>query len=271
MTSPIAAATIGRIGGEIDTTSVGSDEDGARGGPHRCLGRLLAALVVFAAFTGAARDGETVEVPVEVGTGPAFFQLDRPRFGDRGPIADDQPWHFGWRLEIAAIITREWAREHPEMVPPKHRARLQQLDRVRYSPTVLSLIPRSLIISPKFWNTGIYGSTWEFLHLGFGLTLGRAHLNAAGGLIFTYAFMHSETLSSPFHFVRPGLDLGIDLFVPFSDRFGMSIGWDSHLYIPQTIGGGVLDFGADGPALWHIGETFVMFHYTFPFNYRGSL
>ena len=230
---------------------------------------LVAVFVLCATFLLTPR-AEAVTVPVEVATGPSFFQLDTPRLGlsEPGPIAADQPWHFGWRLEIAAVIDRQWAREHPGYIPPEYRARMQQMEEVRYSPAILSLIPRSLIISPKIWDTGIYGATWEFMHAGLGISLGEARLNVGAGLLFTYAFMHSENLPSPFHFVRPGLDVGAHVYVPFSEEAGMSIGWDSHMYLPQEIGGGVFEFGGDNGTLWHIGEAFVMFHYIFP--YTGS-
>lgn len=210
-----------------------------------------------------------VTVPVEVATGPALFQLDRPRFGaEPNALAADQPWHFGWRLEIAAVIDEEWAREHPAYVPPQHRKRLAEVGEVRYSPAVLSLIPRSVIISPKFWDTGVYGSTWEFVRVGVAGGLEAVRIRARGGLIGTYAFMHSDSdrLPSTFHFIRPGLDLELGLYVPIGDAGGFSLGWTSNVYIPQAIGGGVFQFTGDRGVLWHIGEAYALLHVRFPYD-----
>lgn len=236
---------------------------------RRLATALVAAVCWFGLAAGHSSSARAVTVPVEVATGPAFFQLDRPRLGgDPNAIAADQPWHFGWRLEIAAIIDREWAREHPSYVPPQYRERLAQLGEVRYSPAVLSLIPRSLIISPKFWDTGVYGSTWEFLRVGIGGGLEALRLRARAGLIATYAFMHSDgdRLPSAFHFFRPGLDLELGLYVPIGEAGGFSLGWTSNMYIPQAIGGGIFQFTGDRGVLWHIGEAYALIHVQFPYD-----
>lgn len=236
--------------------------------PRRLILVKIAGLVlVGVAITATPTSTRAVTVPVEVATGPSFFQLDHPRIGgEPNALAEDQPWHFGWRLEIAAVIDREWAREHPEYVSPRQRARIEDIGEVRFSPAVLSLIPRSLFISPPVWETGLYGATWEFLHAGIGANFDSARLGVGGGLIFSYAFMHSETLPSPYHFVRPGLNLGASFYVPVAETAGFSLGWDSHAYIPQAIGGGVFDFSGDLGTLWHIGEAYLMFHYVFPYS-----
>lgn len=228
---------------------------------------LFSWLFVILLAACSATSAAATTVPVEVASGPSFFNLDRPQLsGQPNALAADQPWHFGWRLELAAVIDEEWAEENPGYVPDKYRSRLKQLGEVKYSPAILGLIPRSLFISPKFWNTGIYGATWEFLHAGIGASIGEVSVNVGAGAIATYTFVHSDTLSSPFHFLRPGLDLGAHLFVPFSEKTGLSVGWDSHLYIPQRIGGGLFEIGGTRENLWHIGEAFVAFHYTFPYK-----
>ncbi len=229
---------------------------------HLVIGAIATCIAIAVPASAAA-----TEVPVEVATGPSFYNLDRPQLGgEPNALAADQPWHFGWRLEIAAVIDREWARENPEYIPEQHRERLQRVERVRYSPAFLSFIPRSLFISPKVHNTGIYGATWELLHAGIGATFGDARLNVGAGLLATYTFIHSETLPSPFHFIRPGVDLGAYLFVPFGNGIGLSVGWDSHMYIPQRIGGGVFEIGGARENLWHIGEASLALHFTVPYQ-----
>jgi len=231
---------------------------------------LLAGATWLCSGIAAPSPARAVQVPVEVATGPSFFQLDRPRFGGGEPnaIARDQPWHFGWRLEIAAVIDEEWAREHPEYVPQQYRSRIRQVGEVRYSPAVLSLIPRSLIISPKIWDTGIYGATWEFLRVGIGAGFDAFRLRARGGVVATYAFMHSDSARLPgsYHFFRPGLDLELALYVPIGDSAGFSLGWTSNVYLPQAIGGGLFQFTGDKGVLWHIGEPFALVHVQFPYD-----
>ncbi|MFB6351244.1 MAG: hypothetical protein ABEN55_08585, partial [Bradymonadaceae bacterium] len=232
--------------------------------PARLLGRSFAVILLAAIGLPSAASADTV--PVEISSGPSFFNLDQsPLTRDRGALADDQPWHFGWRLEMAAIIDSEWAKDHPEYVPPERRRQLRRVENVRYSPMYLALIPRSLLISPKIWNTGIYGATWEILHLGGSVQIGDVDIGLGAGLLLTYAYVDSETLSSPYYFLRPGSDIGLSVRVPLSDKVALSAGWDVHMYLPQKVGGGVFEIAKNGGNLWHISEPYLLVHYRFPY------
>jgi len=238
----------------------------------RALTIALSAAAVWFGFAAAdSSAARATTVPVEVATGPTFFQLDRPRPGSgRNAIAADQPWHFGWRLEIAAVIDEEWARENPSYVPPGQRERIAEFGEVRYRPGPLSVVPRSLIISPKVWDTGLYGATWELLRVGIGGGLEWLRLRARGGVVATYAFMHSEAdgLAPNFHFLRPGIDVELGLYIPFGEAGGFRIGWTSNIYVPQAIGGGIFQFGGTRGSLWHIGEAYALLHFRFPYELR---
>jgi hypothetical protein len=214
------------------------------------------------------RRSKEVTVPVDLSVGPSFFMFGNLFTGDdvlSGPIYEDQPVHYGLRFNMAAVIDYEFVRKNPHVVPRKYRGMFKEDTVVFYKPAALSLIPRNLYLSPKRQNTSVYGATWKLLGVGLNLIqTSSARLGVGVGGLLTYAHIDSDAFASPTHFLRPGLSLDAQLAIMLSDTIGFSAGWSSNFYLPQDIGGGIMD-GSGDDALWHIGESFVMLHYRFPF------
>lgn len=219
--------------------------------PARLL--LLSALLLPALATAA----RPVTVPVDVGVGPTallFF----------GPIFEDQPIHTGVKISVDAVLDREWLRQNQRLIPKRYRKQAQRVDEIRISPSIF--IPDTLIISPKVRNTGMYGVTWKPLGLGLPLSSSPVRLSVGGGLLLTYAYLHSDTLADT-HLLRPGAELGVDLELQFSKRFLVSVGWESALYVPQELGGlGLPDRLRDG--IFHVGQAYLQLHFRFPYSTR---
>lgn len=210
-----------------------------------------------------------VTVPVDIGVGPTFNTLgaiDFANFGLAGPIYEDQTFHYGIRISLEAVLDQQFLRENSRLVPRQYRSHVRQMTEIRFKPGIASLIPTSLLISPKINNTGVYGATWSFLGLGIAPISGPIRLGINGNIIATYAFIYSDTVASPTHFLRPGAELSIDLEIPVTDQFLLSLGWASQFYIPQQVGGSVFDLGSGNDALWHIGQAFFMFHFRVPYT-----
>lgn len=221
--------------------------------PLALLGCLL--------LPGAATAQRTVTAPVDVGIGPAAFFFF-------GPVFADQPLHTGLKINVEAVLDKEWLRKHQALIPRKYRKQALQSDEIRFSPAVLALIPESLIISPKYRNTGIYGATWKPVGIGLPLSSSPVRFSVDAGLLLTYAYVYSdlETLGTT-HFLRPGLKLGADLEFQLSESFLISIGWDSAVYIPQRLG----TFSQTKPlseSIFHVGQAYLMFHFRFPYSTR---
>ncbi|MFP2912777.1 hypothetical protein ACLESD_48780 [Pyxidicoccus sp. 3LFB2] len=219
--------------------------------PARLL--LLSALLLPALATAA----RPVTVPVDVGVGPTallFF----------GPVFEDQPIHTGLKISVDAVLDREWLKKNQRLIPKRYRKQAQRVDEIRISPSIL--IPDTLIISPKVRNTGMYGVTWKPLGLGLPLSSSPVRLSVGGGLLLTYAYLHSDTLADT-HFLRPGAELGVDLELQFSKRFLVSVGWESALYVPQELGGlGLPERLRDG--IFHVGQAYLQLHFRFPYTTR---
>ncbi|MCE9671981.1 hypothetical protein LY474_29665 [Myxococcus stipitatus] len=215
------------------------------------LALLCAALLPSLAWA------QRVDVPVDVGVGPAAFLFF-------GPVFEDQPLHTGLKLSVEAVLDKEWLRKNARAIPTRYRKYARSLDEVRISPSLL--IPDALILSPKLRDTGMYGATWKPLALTLPLSSGDARLAVGTGLLLTYAYLHSDTLPAT-HLLRPGAELGLELEVALSRTVLVSLGWESALYIPQELGGlGLPDRLRDG--IFHVGQAYLQLHVRFPYTTR---
>ena len=173
-----------------------------------------------------------VTVPVDLGIGPAAYLINNPIFLD-------QPVHFGLKISLKAIINRALLRRYRHRVPSQYRRYLRNTEEVRLNP--LFFLPDSLIISPKIWNTQMYGITFRPLGFGLSTNVGPLRLSAGAGLLLTYVFIESNKLPNDpvtMHFLRLGADVKVELEFPITDSFLISIGWASQLYIPNRWGEG---------------------------------
>lgn len=211
------------------------------------------------------RKPEPATVPVQIGLGPSAYFIT-------GPIQSDQAPHYGLRIYAKAIIEGENLKRAAKRAPKKYRKYVSGLDEVRVGHL---LVPDAIIISPKVNRTSIYGATWRPIALGFPLIDSGVKLDLDAGLMLTYAYFNTSgnasTEPKPLpagttHFLRPGIDLRLELEVPLGDTFLFSTGWSSGLYIPQRIGGGIGTLGPTNESIWHLGQAYAVFNVRIPFE-----
>lgn len=220
--------------------------------------RLLpAAIAVLACLAAGPAAAAELEVPVDLGIGPAGCWFT-------GPIGANQPVHGGLKLSLAAVLDREFINAHLDRVPPRYRAMASRMDEVRYRPSLL--IPESLWISPRVGDVGVYGVTWRPVGVAIPLAKGDSRLDLGAGLLLTAAYLHGNPQVLPsgsMVFVRPGIDVTLRWEVPvIEDAFLVAVGWTSQIYLPQKLGGSLLESGGfDAGSLWHVGQLFVTLHW----------
>ncbi|MCA9537237.1 MAG: hypothetical protein KC620_00030 [Myxococcales bacterium] len=196
-------------------------------------------------------------VPVDLGIGPAFHFIT-------GPIQDDQSPHYGLKISLKAIITREVIEQNKSKIPKKYRGMASKIDEARFSPSIF--IPDTLFISPRFENTAMYGISWRPIGLDLPL-IKKPRLAIGIGLDLTYAYLDSDLKAlGTTHFLRPGLDAKAEFEVPITDSFLISVGWMSVFYPPQKVGGGIFTWGELDESIWHLGQAFVQLHFRFPYT-----
>lgn len=213
-------------------------------------------MLAFASTAHAAR----IEVPVDVGFGPAAHLIS-------GAVFDDQPIHWGLKFSLAAVLDKRTIQRHSGKLPASYRKMAQGLEEARITPSIF--IPDTIFISPKVKNTGLYGLTWEPIGLSIplvGKPSSAFHARFSGTLLATLAFLHSDVLPNTF-FARPGVGLGVDAEVRITRSFFVSLGWTSGLYIPQQLGKfGIGSLEELGGSMWHIGQGWVKLHVRFPYT-----
>jgi len=203
-----------------------------------------------------------IEVPIDIGVGPAVNLVT-------GPVYRDQAIHTGLVFSAEAVLEKKTLRKVKGQIPKKYRDMVMSMNEVRISHF---LIPDQFFLSPK----GMLGGTTGMWGIGFrpiGIDIPFVYepafrFDVGAGLRLSYAYLPSDDLPSPTHFLRPGLDLKAEAEVPITDRFLVSFGWNSQFYIPQEVGGPVLELGTLDESIWHIGQGFFKFHFRFPYEYK---
>lgn len=208
---------------------------------------------------GGSRD---VIVPIDVGIAPTFNFIS-------GVVQGDQLFHTGLRISVEAVLSQKLIRQNINKVPKKYRKMVARSTEIRMDVTPW-YVPQSLVISPKIGdgNTGIYGVAFNPLGVGLTLTPSPLRFSLGAGAMLKYMFIHSDTLPSPTHFIRPGIELNADFEFPIvPDVFYLSLGWGSQFYIPQKVGAlpwevptGIKD------SIWHVGQAYLMAHFRFPYT-----
>lgn len=221
----------------------------------------------------------TAMVPVQVGVAPTGILLGGPalslsEFGFEGRLLEDRLIHTGLRLDVAAIITAELIRQHRQMVPTQARRHIINAGEVRFSPSILRLLPTTLYLSPPVaGNAQAWGATWGLIGAGLAQNFGAFRPSLGGSVIATLMYINSPSLAADhYFFIRPGIELNLDLEFKIVDQFLVSLGWASQVYIPQTLsetGLAMLGTGGfDRDSLWHIGQFYVQFHFRVPYPHK---
>jgi len=217
---------------------------------------LLAAL--FLAVLPRAAVGAPVDVPVEMGLGPAAFTFAGPMYGD-------QPLHTGLRLHFKAVLDEGLVEAHENAMPSVLAERIRSRGEIRVG---YWAIPESIFLSPERLQTSVWGATWRMG--SFEWSWGRTvKLRFGAGFLFTYARIVSEQLRSPTHFARPGTDAKLELELALGDHLRLTLGGSSQLYLPQQLGaspfGSVLSsFHHLRRSIWHIANAYLVLGGRFP-------
>lgn len=236
----------------------------------------LAVMVVSVwSVDAVAQNTRTAEVPVQFGIGPAAYVFGGPTFdepGWGGKLFDDQPIHTGLRLRMTAVIESELVEEHPGMVPGQYRSHIARAGEVRYAPAIISLLPTSLYLSPSIGDASVWGATWSLIGLGVAFAQRPVRPSGRAALITSAMYISSDAVESPYVFARPGVEIQFDLEVPLDERFLVSVGFSSQVYVPQLLEGSFMEIGGfDEDSLWHIGQVYLQGHFRFPYSHQYSV
>jgi len=168
---------------------------------------------------------QDVEIPINVGIGPAFFWI---------PGVLDREFHPGAKLELYAVLTPKILQENEQKIPKKYRKYVNMKEEMQISPLWMSLIPEYLIISPGKEDY-IYGGLWSI----FGLSINFVKtemIKLKGQLILptiTYIYTHAEkNAPDTQHLLGVGAMLNIENTIQFSENFLVSLAYGHDFNLP---------------------------------------
>jgi hypothetical protein len=224
--------------------------------------KIIFTLILFASIPLYSK--EPVEVPLNIGFGPALNYIPKV-------ISDDQTFHYSLKLDICAVLDKNFIESHKDRIPKKYRGLLEGKDEFRVS---YIFIPELLIISPKIEHTGIYGVNFRPVTLRVPFVSKTNFKNGISiGLDLTYMFIYSDKIfdgEGSMNFLRPGLNLQFDNLIRFSKSFLVSFGLDSYFYIPQEIKdrSPIIEIGNLDRAIWFIGQVYIIINFRVPYKTR---
>jgi len=213
--------------------------------------------VILVSFSWSLAKKE-VEIPINVGVGPAVFWI---------PGVADRELHPGAQLELYAVLTPKILKENENKIPKKYRKYVNMEEEMHVAPLWMSLIPQYLIISPG--EEYIFGAIWSILGISIDFVKTQA-INLKGEVTLpniTYLYAHSEKNDPESqHIVGAGAMLRLENTIRFSDNFLASLAYGHNFNLP------FYNTYKDGTKTEHLLQTGVLslvFH--FRFNMKQSI
>jgi hypothetical protein len=213
----------------------------------------------------ARRRPQNVTVPIDIGVGPMAV-VPNP------PVFDDQIAHFALTLSAGAIIDQELIRKNRDKIPRQYRKYVSNVGRVTIRPLWVALIPEVIMVSPGsllgLSNTDLYGAIWHPIGIGVAPSKGPVYVHIGAKLSVLGGYLQSPLANSGTVLLRPGLGLVASAEIPLGERAAFSLGWMSDFFIPQPVGGEILEIEPIEQSLWHLGGPFLKFHFRIPYQTR---
>ncbi len=215
-----------------------------------------AALVTLALTTlPAGASGGQVIVPMNVGVGPATVVVANRVYGE-------QPVMFGLSLSLTRRADEAFMREHEAQIPGSWRIGAVGIGHFEFRPLWALAVPDTIYLSPPAWRgVAMYGASWMPWRAALVLSGPpyAAYLSVHAGVRLTVFYLDSHLYGGTF-FARPGLEVGVELEIPVTQRVGVHLGLASQFYIPQELGGGFADTRPFKDAIWNLGVITLRLH-----------
>ena len=209
---------------------------------------IIHALFYLCFFIGIEAVAQPVDIPLNIGVGPSVFT-----FSDA--LKSEQQYYYGIHLDLAAVIDKEMIKHNQKKIPQKYRSIGNKIGEVQISHL---LIPSTLILSPRIQENSLFGVLWNPIGINQPIFFGPITLRLGTGVLFSYIYISENDRTT--HFIRPGIDVRCTLKIKLHERFLLSGGFSTGVFIPQTLGG----FGIGGDGIWNINEAFLLVNYRHP-------
>lgn len=221
-------------------------------------------LLAFVACTAAPVHAQNLEVPLALGAGPAWVTL-----GSSGTQGGSLAGPYtAIRVEAAAVLDRAFLERNVRHVPPGYRRLIRNTDEIRLGSLY---VPRTLILS-RATGTSLVGATWDLVGMRQPIiTDGPVKLDLTGRLVLAAARLDQSggpgvAGSRATTFIRPGVAVGLGVAIALAPGLNLRFGMDEAAYVPQAVGGGLLEMSGPDGSLWRMGSPWAMVEFRVPYN-----
>jgi hypothetical protein len=202
-----------------------------------------------------------------VGLGPAFSRLT-------GELSD-QHWQQGVAIDMYLVYQPDRINAMRKAMPSKYRGIIQANEEFISRPWFLAFIPTQIMISNWWDDISAWGLTLNAVELMYAMSPIEEFTLKVGfaGPTLTLLNINGEDLAVRNEndrsdwFIGVGISPKAKALMRFSDRFILSFGWTSALYLPGKDARITLDKNGELHEVtnWHIGTFDIQLHYRYGF------
>jgi len=185
---------------------------------------LILFFVIFVSLSWS-REKQEVEVPINIGIGPAFFWIS-------GVVGREL--HPGVKFDFYAVVTPKMLHEHENKIPKQYKKYVNLDKEMHLTQIWMIIIPKYLIISPDA-ESSIYGGLWYFLGLADNfldnnLMQFRWELDLP---TITYLYTNApKNAPNTQHLLGIGAMLRLEYTMKFSEKFLATLAYGHNLNLP---------------------------------------
>jgi hypothetical protein len=181
--------------------------------------------VIFVSVSWSKAEKREVEVPINVGIGPAFFWI---------PGVVGKELHPGAKLDLYAVITPKMLQENKDKIPKQYMKYVNMEEEMHVWQLWMVIIPKYLIISPGEQDY-VYGGLWSALDLSMSFVKNKI-IELEGELVLpTISYIYTHSLkNAPVtqHLLGVGAMLRLENTIRFSESFLATLAYGHNFNIP---------------------------------------
>ncbi|MDR2582744.1 MAG: hypothetical protein LBC75_04615 [Fibromonadaceae bacterium] len=187
---------------------------------------LVLFFVILVSFSWA-KEKKEVEVPINIGIGPAYFWI---------PGIVGKELHPGVKFDLYAVITPKVLHEYENKIPKKYKKLVNMNEEMHVTPLWMSLIPKYLIINPAAENS-IYGGIWSLLGISQ-MFLKNNFIELEAELVLpTISYLYTNAPKNDpdiQHLFGIGAMLRLENTIKFSEKFLTTLAYGHNFNLPLS-------------------------------------
>jgi len=204
-----------------------------------------------------AKGKKEIDVPINIGVGPAFFWI---------PGLMGKELHPGAKLDLYAVITPKMMHDNKDKIPKKYKKFVNMNEEMHVTELWMSIIPKYFIINPQAENY-VYGGLWSVLGIS-SVFLKSKTMRLEGEFILpTISYLYTNAPKNDpdtRHLLGIGAMLRLENTIQFNKKYLASLAYGHNLNMPLFNTNTYREDGKTTEQRWlQTGVLSLVFHYRF--------